>query len=146
MEAVGLAASLLTLAATALQTSRVISELVKNFEECPKDLANLTTAVQQLEKLVAYIRSIDDVRLGGSTFSDTSLRDDLKNLVNKCTQDLSDLQPRLSNLGPATNRTRRARLKIAIQRMTHSGELDTMWKQILHNTQLLAVFLTRIGM
>ena len=146
MEAVGFAASVLTLAATALQTSRVIDELIRNYAECPEALVNLTTSVQHLERLIACVRDLDEPRLKDHGGHDTRLFEDSKTLVEDCTRDLLRIQQKLEELGPVAEKRFRARMRKAIQRMNHEGVLDKMWKQVLHYTQHFSALLTRVGM
>jgi len=114
MEAIGFAASLLTLAATAFQASKLISELIKNCNECPRELSNLATAVQQLERLVAFMRTIDEARLNNDGDLDARLSEHLTDLVKNCTQDLLDIHTKLDRLDPIRDKRFRVRLKKAV--------------------------------
>ncbi|EXJ59412.1 uncharacterized protein A1O5_12293 [Cladophialophora psammophila CBS 110553] len=95
MEPVGFAASLLALTSTLIQVSRVIRELRRNHGECPAPLAHLASAVSELERLVAYVKDLDEARLKDQGGLDRTLFEDSKVLLQKCMQDLSEIQQKI---------------------------------------------------
>ncbi|KAH0842541.1 hypothetical protein FOPE_07481 [Fonsecaea pedrosoi] len=146
MEAVGFAASLLTLASTLIQVSTVIRDLRRNYGECPQALINLASAVDELERLITYVKSLDETRLKDHGDLDKRLFDDSQALVDKCRQDLSGIQQKLGQLSRPAEKRFRPRLNKALKRLNHDRDIDNWWHQVLHYNQLFSGLLTRIAM
>ncbi|OQV01081.1 Ankyrin repeat-containing protein isoform 1 [Cladophialophora immunda] len=145
MEAVGFAASLLTLASTLIQVSTVIRELRRNYGECPPALAKLASAVSELERLITYVKSLDETRLKDHGDLDRGLFKDSKEMVEKCEHDLSEIQQKLEQLGRPADKGFRSKLKKAVKRLNHDRDIDNWWNQVLYYNQLFSVLLTRIS-
>lgn len=147
MEAIGLAASIITLAGTTLQSTRLINELINNTVRPPQLLEDLSFATKQLENVLSYIKTIEESgpgRQDAFVNFDDSLQHDLHNLLTECDRDLGEMRNRLLAFSfPERHST--GKIKRAFKILTNDHELQGMWKRTQAYTELFSIYLGRVG-
>jgi len=149
MEAVGFAASLLTLVSAALESTKVIYELASNLVDSPKALENLATAIKHLESILRYFERLGtsgSIRREELQQIDDAFWADLSDLLADCNKDLSNIRHHLDKINASSSPHIAKKTRRAIRMKLQERDLEEIWKKLLHYTELFTWQLNRTGM
>ncbi|KAL9623270.1 MAG: hypothetical protein Q9160_002377 [Pyrenula sp. 1 TL-2023] len=147
MEAIGLAASIITLAGTALQSTRLLNEFISNTVRRPQLLEDVSFATKQLEKALSYIKTVGESsphQQDALDNTDLALQHDLRTLLAECDRDLKEMRNKLFTFSVSGTNSA-GKIKRAFKVLTNDHELQGMWKRTQSYTELFSIYLGHIG-
>lgn len=148
MEAVGFAASLLTLLSAAVSSAQAIDQFIKNLHDQPAPLAGLGLAVRELTTNLLYFRRFQNTWADRDFVTqniDASFSHDLETLLSDCSRELSLIEERISKLQSHSTKNILQKGKKAFRLNLCEDEFDLAWKKIQLYTQQFALLLGRAG-
>lgn len=137
MEALGGAASVITVIALALQSTKVIYEFTSSISHGSDGIARLTAAIGNLQKLLEDTKLLAEHAERTNSVADGNLPEKVKPIVDQCANDLRETSRKLYHLqkDPKDGRWKRAKKHAKVYLDTK--EVTEIWNTVNHYVELL---------
>ena len=137
MEAVGSVASIIAVLTLALQSTKVIYEFTSSISHGSDDIARLTAATGNLQKLLEYTKLLAEHAERTNSVANGNLLDKVKPLVDRCATNLRETSRKLDHLqkDPKDGRWKKAKKHVKVYLDTK--RVTEIWNTVNHYVELL---------
>ena len=128
MEALGGAASSITVATIALQSAKAVYAIVNGIKRGPKEVNDLASAVKRLSYILEQVTETSNMfsDMDGTDFSG------LERAMEECAQSLADFQKRVENLDVLPDERKRGKIWKSIKSVIQKEDYRRMWETVNH--------------
>ena len=137
MEAVGGAASVITVVTLALQSTKIIYEVVSSIKHGSDDINRLARATSNLEKLLTITQRLAEHAKGTNNVGEGKLLEELTPLVDQCADALREIPPKLARLQKDSRDRRLQKAGKYAKVYLDTKGVNAIWNTVNHYVELL---------
>ncbi|KAF8241495.1 hypothetical protein K440DRAFT_642216 [Wilcoxina mikolae CBS 423.85] len=137
MAALGIAASIIAVITAALQSAKVIHQILSGIKDGPHHVVELSTKVNDSQAILKQLQNFDRSR---------NVFDELKKSIVPCADDLAVFETKLAKLQNTPGEGRWVRIRKGVGIVLREGDFLSMHRKISHYIKVLGVQVGIVGM
>ena len=141
MDAVGVVASVITVATFALRSTKCIYEFTSSISHGSDDIDTLAIATSNLQKLLEHTKLLAEQAKRTNKVADGNLLENVKPLVDQCANDLGKISGKLSHLQKDSKDGRWKKAKKGAKVYLDTKGVAEIWNTVNHYVELLGSWL-----
>ncbi len=135
MEAAGAAASLVTIVAAALQSTKKVYETVSGIKQAPQHVSQLSLAVQNLQSVLSQLLNCRAIKNAEASTNLVAM----SNAIKACSKDVLRFEKELGKLRICTSDKVVGKTWKMIQIAVREKDFRQMWVQVNHHVTSLTI-------